>query len=163
MEPLEYNVQRIPVDRTLALRQTVLRPYLGEERFILDDDRLPTTIAFGAVTPDDRVIAVARLTPERPPFDAPPFDEPDRPAWRLRGMATSPDARNLGVGADLFQALIGHLVASGGGFLWCNARLPARRFYERGGMEAWGEQWDEPDSGPHVVMWRDVPGAREPQ
>ena len=157
MERLEYTVQRIPVERTLALRQAVLRPYLGEERFALDDDRLPTTIAFGAVTPDDRVIAVARLTPESPPFEA-----DDRAAWRLRGMATSPDARNLGVGADLFQAMISHLVASGGGILWCNARLAARRFYERGGMEAWGEQWDAPDIGPHVVMWREVPAALEP-
>src|ERR1700683_34220 len=112
MEPIEYTVQRIPVERTLALRQAVLRPYLGEERFTLDDDRLPTTVAFGAVTPDDRVIAVARLTPESPPFDA-----RDRAAWRLRGMATSPDARNLGVGADLLRTMISHLVASGGGVL----------------------------------------------
>ena len=154
MELLEYTVQRIPVERTLALRKAVLRPYLDEARFVLADDRLPTTVAFGAVTPDDRVIAVARLTPERPPFDA-----GDRPAWRLRGMATSPDARNLGVGADLFEALLEYVVAAGGGILWCNARLAARRFYERGGMEARGEPWDEPDIGPHVVMWRDVPGA----
>ncbi|HUY60153.1 MAG TPA: GNAT family N-acetyltransferase [Solirubrobacteraceae bacterium] len=158
MEPLEYTVQRIPVERTLALRQAVLRPYLGDERFILDDDRLSTTVAFGAVTPDDQVISVARLTPEQPPFDA-----GHRPSWRLRGMATSPDARNFGVGAELFQAMIGHLATSGGGILWCNARLAARRFYERGGMEAWGEPWDDLDIGPHVVMWREVPGALEPQ
>ena len=158
MEPLEYTVQRIPVERTLALRQAVLRPYLGGVRFILDDDRLPTTVAFGAVTPDDQVLAVARLTPEQPPFDA-----GHRPSWRLRGMATSPEARNRGVGAKLFQALVGHLAASGGGILWCNARLAARRFYESGGMEALGEPWDDPDIGPHVVMWRDVPGALEPQ
>ena len=44
MEPLEYTIRRIPVERTLALRQAVLRPYLGEERFALDDDRLPTTL-----------------------------------------------------------------------------------------------------------------------
>jgi len=81
MEPLEYTVQRIPVERTLALRQAVLRPYLGDERFILDDDRLSTTVAFGAVTPDDQVISVARLTPEQPPFDA-----GHRPSWRRARM-----------------------------------------------------------------------------
>jgi GNAT superfamily N-acetyltransferase len=65
-------------------------------------------------------------------------------------MATSPDARNRGVGAGLFQAMIEHRVTNGGGILWCNARLAARRFYERGGMEAWGEPWNDPTS---VRMW----------
>ena len=147
---LDYSVMRVPVERTLELRKAVLRPYLGEdEPYVVADDRLPTTVAFGAVTPDDRVIAVGRITPEPPPFGANAGQ-----SWRLRGMATSADVRNQGVGSALLDALIGHIAEAGGGVLWCNARTSALAFYERGGMQPWGEVWEDPDIGPHIVMWR---------
>jgi GNAT superfamily N-acetyltransferase len=155
MDTLEYTVERIPVERMFALRKAVLRPHLGEsEEFTLDDDLLPTTVAFGALTPDDRVIGTARLSPEPPPFDGSGL-----PGWRLRGMATSPEVRNLGVGTAVLQRVVDHIAASGGGVLWANARLGALGLYERAGMRAWGKTWEEPDIGPHVVVWRDVDAA----
>jgi predicted GNAT family N-acyltransferase len=42
----------------------------------------------------------------------------------------------------------------GGGLLWCNARVPAINLYRRGGFVEHGEMWEDPDIGPHVVMWR---------
>lgn len=152
MAAVEYTVRQVPVERTRALRKAVLRPYLPEDDpYVLPDDHLPTTVSFGAVTPDDELIGVARLTPEPPPF------APDRrDSWRLRGMATSPEVRNLGVGAAVLRALVAHVAASGGGILWCNARTTARGLYERGGMRQWGDVWEEPDIGPHIVMWRDI-------
>ncbi len=152
MATVDYTVMRVPVERTLGLRKAVLRPYLAEhEPYVVADDHLPTTVAFGAVTADDRLIAVGRITPEPPPFAG----ERDR-SWRLRGMATSPEARNLGVGSTLLNALIGHISDAGGGILWCNARVSALGFYERGGMQRWSEVWEDPDIGPHVVMWRNI-------
>jgi GNAT superfamily N-acetyltransferase len=152
MATFEYTLTRVPVERTLELRKAVLRPYLADdEPYVVADDHLPTTVAFGAITPDDRVIAVGRITPEPPPFDP-----GDAPSWRLRGMATSPASRNLGVGSALLDALIGHIADAGGGILWCNARTSALGFYERGGMRKWGEVWEDPDIGPHVVMWRNI-------
>jgi GNAT superfamily N-acetyltransferase len=149
---IDYTVGRVPIERTFELRKAVLRPYLADdEPYVLADDRLPTTVAFGAITPDDRVIGVGRLTPERPPFDA-----GGARSWRLRGMATSPEARNMGVGSAILAALIGHVSACGGGVLWCNARVGALGLYERGGMQRWGEVWEEPHIGPHVVMWRNI-------
>jgi len=138
------------VERTRALRKAVLRPHLpADDPFIMPDDHLPTTIAFGAVTDDDELIAVARITPE-----APPFDRDLAPGWRLRGMATSTEVRNQGVGSAVLAGVIAHIAASGGGILWCNARVTALGLYERAGMERWGEVWEEPDIGPHVIMWR---------
>jgi len=152
MASLEYTVRRVPVERTRALRKAVLRPYLPEDDpYVLDDDHLPTTVSFAAVTPDDTVIGTARVTPEPPPFDS----ERER-SWRLRGMATSPESRNRGVGSAVLAAVMGHIAQSGGGILWCNARVDALGLYERGGMRRWGEVWDEPHIGPHVVMWRDI-------
>lgn len=150
---LEYSVEQIPVERTFALRKAVLRPYLGpDEPYVCADDHLPETVAFGAVSTDGSVLGVARITPEPPPFPA-----AEAPSWRLRGMAASPEVRNMGVGSALLQGVLAHVAHSGGGILWCNARVPARRLYERGGMEPWGDVWEEPKIGPHIVMWRRLP------
>lgn len=152
MDTIEFRVERLAIERTLALRKAVLRPHLPEDQpYVLADDHLPTTVAFGALTADERVIGVGRLTPEPPPFD----HDRDR-GWRLRGMATSPEARNRGVGSAVLAALIGYVADAGGGTLWCNARVGARGLYERAGLRQWGEIWEEPDIGPHIVMWREV-------
>jgi predicted GNAT family N-acyltransferase len=55
---------------------------------------------------------------------------------------------------------IGHVAKQGGGVLWCQARVPARRFYERAGFVPAGAEWLEPQIGPHIAMWREV--AAEP-
>jgi GNAT superfamily N-acetyltransferase len=152
MTSLDYTVMRVPVERTRALRKAVLRPYLpADDPYVLPDDHLPTTVTFGAVTPDGRLIGVGRVTPERPPFDT-----EREPSWRLRGMATSPESRNRGVGSAVLRAVIDQIADSGGGILWCNARVSALGLYERGGLRRWGEVWEEPHIGPHVVMWRDI-------
>lgn len=81
---------------------------------------------------------------------------PEEPAWRLRGMATDPAHRGRGVGAAVLDALVAHVRAAGGGVLWCNARTPAQRFYERAGLATRGEPWVDPEIGPHVRMWREL-------
>ncbi len=52
--------------------------------------------------------------------------------------------------------MIAHVAEHGGGMLWCNARLPALPLYRRAGFAEAGEPWDDPELGPHVVMWRAV-------
>jgi GNAT superfamily N-acetyltransferase len=79
---------------------------------------------------------------------------PSDPAWRLRGMATHPEHRGRGVGALVLDALLAHARGHGGGVLWCNARTPAQAFYERAGLVPRGEPWEDPEIGPHVLMWR---------
>jgi hypothetical protein len=130
----------------------VLRPYLpADDPYVMADDHLPSTVAFGAVTPDGEIVGVARITPEPPPFDA-----ARERSWRLRGMATSPEVRNMGVGSGVLHGLVAHISGIGGGILWCNARVGARGLYERGGLQPWGDVWDEPQIGPHIVMWRNI-------
>ena len=36
------------------------------------------------------------------------------------------------------------------------AQARARRFYERAGFAVHGDEWDDPEIGPHVAMWRTV-------
>lgn len=149
-----YSVQQVPIERTFALRQAVLRPHLPRpEAFVMAGDGAPATVAFGATTEAGDVLSVARLSVEAPPFD------PGRPGWRLRGMATRPEVRNQGIGGAVLRAAIAHVAAHGGGVLWCNARMPAANLYRRAGFATWGDPWEDRDIGPHVVMWREVHAA----
>ena len=69
-------------------------------------------------------------------------------------MATRHDLRGRGIGAAVLGRAVAHVAGHGGGLLWCNARLPAVPLYRRAGFFEVGEPWDDPEIGPHVVMWR---------
>lgn len=133
-----------PVDAlsTAALRQAVLRP--GDTLPLPGDDE--PAFYVGAFD-GEILVGTGNVRPSPPPW------APDDPAWRLRGMATAPDRRGEGVGAAVLATLMEHCRAHGGGVFWCNARTPARRFYERAGLQVIGEPWEDPAIGPHVRMW----------
>jgi hypothetical protein len=149
-----YTVTRVDVGDTLALRQAVLRPYQTIEEVALPGDDDPSTAAFAAVDEAGEVLSVARVTLEAAPFPTGDLISAGTPEWRLRGMATQPDARNRGVGSVVLQTIITYVAAQGGGLLWCNARVPAAGLYRRAGFTTHGEEWRDPDIGPHIVMWR---------
>ncbi len=101
---------------------------------------------FGAFD-GDRLVGIVSLYREARPGG--PAD-----GWRLRGMATEADVRGAGFGAALVAGCIEHVAASGGGELWCNARMGAVDFYRRFGFEVVGEEFEISGIGPHVVMVR---------
>ncbi len=72
--------------------------------------------------------------------------------WRLRGMAVDPDHQGIGVGTALLARVRDFVDRSGGGLIWCNARVSAQDFYVAAGFVSIGEPWDEPGIGPHVRM-----------
>jgi GNAT superfamily N-acetyltransferase len=147
----EVTVERVLPAETYPLRQRVLRPGqpVQSVRFPVDDD--PATAAFAARGPDGTVIGSTIVYPEPCPWAR------DRPgAWRLRGMATEPGRRDHGIGARVLAAALDHIVGQDGRLVWCNARTPAQRFYERAGFVTHGDGWLDPDLGPHVAMWRSL-------
>jgi GNAT superfamily N-acetyltransferase len=152
---MDVRIEWVDPDITLPLRWRVLRPHLDPDQIQpLPGERRPGARHLAALTPDGRVVGTAVLMPERFTLMA------DRePAWRLRGMATDESVRGQGVGAQVLATAIDFVAAGGGGLLWCHARLPAVRFYERAGLRRLGVEWDEPHIGRHVCMWRDVPAA----
>ena len=147
---------RVEVGETLALRQAVLRPHQTLEEVVLPGDDDPSTVAFAAVAPGGGLLSVARVTLEGAPFSIDDLAPAGTPEWRLRGMATQPDARNRGIGSAVLQTAMAYVASQGGGLLWCNARVPATGLYRRAGFTAFGEEWLDPDIGPHIVMWRQV-------
>lgn len=100
----------------------------------------PGSTAFGAYD-GDALVAVGLVGPEGGPG-----------AWRIRGMATVPEARGRGAGTAVLSALAEYAVSGGATRIWCNARIGARSLYERAGFRVVSERFEIPKIGPHYVM-----------
>lgn len=136
MSPLE--LREVPLAETRALRREVLRPHQSLEELATHEPA--DSVAFGAFDAGE-LIAVGLIGREGEPGD-----------WRVRGMATKPQARGRGAGTRVLQALVEHAVAEGATRVWCNARTPARTLYERAGFSVASEEFEPPDIGPHYRM-----------
>jgi predicted GNAT family N-acyltransferase len=144
------RIQRVAPEVVRPLRQRVLRPHqtVAEQVYAGDDD--PRAAHFAAYDEDGDVIGIASITPEPHPGGDGTADD-----FRVRGMATDPDrGRGTGAGGALLLACVAHAQAAGAARIWCNARTPARGFYERYGFVAEGEEFPLPDIGPHHLMSR---------
>jgi GNAT superfamily N-acetyltransferase len=144
------EVRRVTAADTAELRRAVLRggrpvPLPG------DDDLSAVHVGvYDSGPTGDRLVATGNVRREPAPW------APAVPAWRLRGMATDADRRGEGLGTLVLDALLEHCRTEGGGELWCNARTGARTFYLRAGFTVVGDEWVDPEIGPHVRMRRDV-------
>jgi GNAT superfamily N-acetyltransferase len=138
----DVRISGIPIAETRVLRQSVLRSHETIEQIAADEP----AEAFAAGGFDgERLIAVGIVAPS---------GEPGR--WRVRGMATAPGERGSGSGRGVLDALLEHARVAGGTSVWCNARVPARSFYERAGFHACSDVFDVPPIGPHLVMEREL-------
>ncbi len=118
----------------------------------LPDDHAETTAAWGIYADDGVIVGTVRVALAAPPAGL--SSDPSERCWQLKGMAVREDLRDQGLGTRLLDAVIAHVGANGGGLLWCNARLAARTLYQRRGLVEHGEAWNDPEIGPHVVMWQ---------
>jgi GNAT superfamily N-acetyltransferase len=142
-EPVSSLAAReVRLEQTRALRQSVLRPHDQLEQIAAGeaDGAYAAGVFDGAA-----LIAVGLIAPS-----------PERGGWRVRGMATAAEARNRGAGAAVLDDLLRHARARDATSVWCNARTPARRFYERAGFRAVSQVFEIPPIGPHVVMEREL-------
>jgi len=133
-----FALAPITLEQTRALRQSVLRPH--ESLAELAAHEPPGAFAVGAFAAGE-LVAVGFVAPDGEPG-----------GWRVRGMATVPQARGQGAGGAILSELLGHALARGATRIWCNARTPARSLYERAGMRAVSDEFELPVIGPHFVM-----------
>lgn len=144
------EIRAVSAEDVRPIRRRVLRAGLPAPNVEFAGDDADDTLHAGAFL-DGRLVAVATVLRRPPP------DEPDvAAAWQVRGMATEPAARGRGLGGDLLERCIDHVVRAGGGVVWCNARIRAVPFYERHGFVREGDVFDVVDLGPHVRMRRRV-------
>ncbi len=152
--------RRVSAAVVRPLRTRVLRPGWTDRVATYDQDETTAVhvAAFrdGADEPDGVGTVYAEAPPDanRDEIPAPAYAE--GASWRLRGMATSDDARGTGLGRLVLEECFAVIREGGGRYLWCNARLVAVPFYRRLGLAAVGPEFDIPGIGPHYVMWREV-------
>lgn len=142
-------IQRVSVERLIELRHRVLRAGLPAESARFDGDLEPATTHLAAI---DRstgdVLGCCSLVRR-------PWEASGDAAWQLRGMAVEPELQRSGIGSRLLETVDDVAHWSGHShLLWCNAREPAVKFYERHGWERVGSRFDIPTAGPHFKMTR---------
>jgi GNAT superfamily N-acetyltransferase len=144
LDGVRLELRRAPVEELIDLRHDVLRHGLPREAAMFDGDEAPTTRHYGAFE-GTTVVGCATLMLNQ---------WEGEPAWQVRGMATDARFRSRGLGAALLGLAEAELGAecSPVRLLWCNARVPAIRFYEKLGWAVRCEPFDIPTAGPHVKM-----------
>jgi GNAT superfamily N-acetyltransferase len=133
------EVRPVPAEATRPLRQQVLRPHQTLDALAAEDARDPGGSWFAAFGADGEVVATGILSRREE-------------GWQVRGMAVAPGHRGRGLGSAVLATLLDVAASRGGGLVWCNARVPARRLYERAGFEAVGDVFEVARIGPHVTM-----------
>jgi GNAT superfamily N-acetyltransferase len=131
----------------------VLRPWDPPDS-VLPGDGIADAVHFAALDDDGSVLSTCFVYPDDWPFPTSTPEQIIGPGWHLRQMATDSAYRGQGAGSAVLQAVIAY-VTERDGMLWCHARVPAIRFYERHGLRAVG---DVHPSGqppiPHRYMYR---------
>lgn len=154
----EFPIRLVELDDTFALRKAVLRPWLTPEEARATWADAREHFQVGAVR-DGKVVSTAGFLIEAHPDYAAEFGPL---AWRLRGMASEPALRGLGVGGRVLDFGIAEIArrlgarGAASATLWCSGRTGAQRFYERHGFQAIGDLYETPGTGPHFVFWRRV-------
>lgn len=147
------DVRQAHVEDIVALRTRILRPaFRAGQLATYPADADPKTRHFG-IFDGHHNMACATIQHEPAPW------APDQPALRLRGMAVDPTYHRQGLGERILNFAMTEvsLAFSEVSLFWCNAREVAYPFYEHMGFDYWGEPFELPKIGPHMVMWRRLP------
>jgi GNAT superfamily N-acetyltransferase len=135
----------IRATETLDLRHRILRPH---DPVILPTpgDTKPGALHIGCFV-NGRLVGVGSLVPQ-------PRDHAAQPtSWCVRGMAVLADARGIGAGGMILQALIDYASAQSlPAEIWCHGRVSAQGFYERYGFAQQGALYERPGTGLHALM-----------
>lgn len=148
MSAVDFDIRRVDAEQLWGLRQTLLRAHQPIEASRYPGDEHRDAGHFAAFQ-GQKMVGVASVFHEAHPDIA---DRSGEQQWRLRGMATAPAVRGKGAGGALLQAAIDYTLARQARVLWCNARTPARSFYERYGFTVISDEFEIDGIGPHYVM-----------
>jgi predicted GNAT family N-acyltransferase len=139
-------IKFINVDDLLLVRKEVLRP----GNFTLEDCRFPTDTLPGAFHlgyyRDEELACIASFSPQN-------YGEFEGVGYQLRGMATIEKYRGKGLGNQLLNFGLVYLRGQKAGYVWCNARKTAAKFYLNMGFEIISDEFEVPIIGPHYVMY----------
>lgn len=143
------DIRVVSAEMVRPVRQRVLRPHQRAEELVYPGDDDADTFHLGAFDASGLIVAILSMYRHaQPPHE--PADEPR--AWRIRGMASIPEARGTGLGRALVEHARDRAWGSDGDPIWCNARQAAFGFYEKLGFRIVGGVFEIEGIGPHAVM-----------
>jgi predicted N-acetyltransferase YhbS len=147
VHPGTISIEQVAAGDTYPLRAQELRQGRPLE---MDGDDAPYALHLAARLDGD-IVGVVRFHPR----DC-PWLEAEAP-WQLRGMATDPQVRRLGVGRALVAAGLSRVVQRGADLVWCDARAAAVGFYARIGFRPVTDEYELRPVGPHRGMVIELP------
>lgn len=144
----DFEVKFITSQQAYDLRDRVLRGTRSVESNVYAEDELPTTFHVGVVQ-GERVLSNGTFMQQ----EHAEFPTAKLP-YRLRGMATDPEAQGNGLGKLVLTEALNELSRRQADLIWFNARLTAEDFYRKLGFVALDDIFDIPSVGPHKVMYK---------
>jgi GNAT superfamily N-acetyltransferase len=139
------EVKKITAIETYDIRLEVLRkniPLPFEFKGDFDDD----TFHLGAFKNGKLIAVSSYMKAENENFIG--------SQYQLRGMATLEKFQGFGAGKLMMEKAFEILKELNIDCLWCNARVIAVNFYEKQGLQTFGEKFDIKYVGNHFVMYK---------
>ena len=139
------EVKKITAIETYDIRLEVLRkniPLPFEFKGDFDDD----TFHLGAFKNGKLIAVSSYMKAENKNFKG--------SQYQLRGMATLEKFQGFGAGKLMMEKAFEILKELNIDCLWCNARVIAVNFYEKQGLQTFGEKFDIKYVGNHFVMYK---------
>jgi GNAT superfamily N-acetyltransferase len=142
-------VREIEPKMLYDIRHSILRPHQPFEACIYDTDHDKDAFHIGAFY-ENKLISIASFYKEKHP------DLSYEIQYRLRAMATLPEHRKLGAGRAVVEYAEKRMEEKKAELLWCMGRTNVQEYYEKLGFQAFGEVFDYPPIGPHIVMYKEL-------
>ncbi|MDM5248214.1 GNAT family N-acetyltransferase [Lysinibacillus sp. G4S2] len=143
------DIRKIEPELTYNIRQAVLRPLQPVEDSMYDTDHTENAFHVGAFY-QARLISVATFVIDKNPnFSL-------KKQYRLRQMATLEEFRNLSAGSSIVKFAENIIKEHNSDLIWCKARVSAVEYYKKLGFKAYGEVFDYPPIGLHIIMYKEL-------
>lgn len=124
---MSITIGPVPLEQVWQMRQEVMYPELSIDAVKLEDDAAGEHLGLYV---DDSLCSVVSL-----------FRQGD--VLQFRKFATLQAQQGKGLGTKLLQHVFERAQREGVKKIWCNSRLSASGFYERFGMQPFGEPWND--------------------
>ncbi|MGP4068452.1 GNAT family N-acetyltransferase [Halobacillus sp. B29] len=140
---------RIEAEQTYTLRHNILRPHQPFEACQYDTDHDEHAFHIGAFNEGNLVSVASFYLDSYAEFTS-------SKQYRLRAMATAEEYRNMGAGREVIHYAERILHERKADLLWCKGRTSVQKYYQKLGFQAYGDVFDYPELGPHVIMYKTV-------
>ncbi|OIQ27993.1 MAG: hypothetical protein BM564_10965 [Bacteroidetes bacterium MedPE-SWsnd-G2] len=142
-----FEIKPIAASETYAIRHAVLRQGKPLSTCIFNGDELSNTFHFGLFY-NSNICGIATVLQQSQ------ANLKETNAYQLRGMAILENYQGYGFGEALVKHIQNQLAQLNINLLWCNARTHAAQFYIKNGFIQLGDEFDIPNVGPHLCMYK---------